>query len=188
MIELDELESKYLALMQGNLSIQEFENWVYNSNWLENQLNEHEYTELISLNFEAPDSKYEIGKVLNDRVDHGKFETVKMLQLLDSIIDRDGQEGESLSLMYSLYCKGYFFLEDLGLDIGLYIAIPPSNYRVEYFHELSEEKQKELLDSVYPSAKEIAGELKNCLLSGTLTLTGEKDEERGYWQYIDKRT
>lgn len=38
MIELTEKESKYFDLMEDRISIKEFERWVYNSKWLEEEL------------------------------------------------------------------------------------------------------------------------------------------------------
>ncbi len=187
MIELNEIESKYLNLMENKISVKEFENWVYESNWLEAELTEDEYIDLISLNYKASSAKYEIGKVLKKKFDEGKLETVKMLNLLNSIIERDEKEGEALTIMYDLYCKGYYFLEDLGLGIGLHIEVP-YKFGVEYYHELNDEKKKELVDSVYPSAKILAKELKNWLLLGDLKLTGKREPELNRWQYIDNRT
>lgn len=187
MIELNEIESKYLDLMGEKITIKEFENWVYESNWLENELTEDEYTDLISLNYGTPGSIYEVGKILRERFDEGKFESVRMIELLNSIIERNGKESESLTRMYDLYCKGYYFLEDLGLGIGLFVEVP-RKYGVEYYHELNERQKKEIVDSVYPSAKELATELKIWILNGDLKLTGEKEPELNRWQYIDNRT
>lgn len=187
MIELNEIESKYLDLMGEKISIKEFENWVYESNWLEDELTEDEYTDLISLNYGTPSSIYEVGKILRERFDEGKFKSVKMIDLLNSIIERDGKEGESLTRMYDLYCKGYYFLEDLGLGIGLFVEVP-HKYGVEYYHELNERQKNEIVDSVYPTAKELATELKNWILDGDLKLTGDKESELNRWEYIDNRT
>ena len=173
--------------MGEKISVKEFENWVYETKWLESELTEEEYIDLISLNYGTSSSKYEIGKILKDRFDEGKFESVKMVELLTSIIERDGKEGESLMRMYDLYCRGYYFLEDLGLGIGLFIEVP-NKYGVEYYHELNEKQKKELVNSVYPPAKELAIELKKWILKGDLKLTGERESELNRWQYIDNRT
>jgi hypothetical protein len=186
-IELNEIESQYLNLVIDKISIRDFENWVYNSKWLENELTSDEYTELISLNYNNPSAKYEVGKILNKRIAEGKLETVKMINLLNSIIERDGKEGESLIQMYDHYCNGYNFLVDLGLGIGLYI-ISPLHYGVDYYHELAEDRKKEVIDRVYPSARKLAEELKNWLLAGDIKLTGERDLDLSHWQYIDNRT
>jgi len=187
MIELNEIESKYFDLMGEKISIKEFENWVYETKWLKSELTEDEYTDLISLNYETSSSKYEIGKIIKDRFDEGKFESLKMVELLTSIIERDGKEGESLTRIYDLYCRGYYFLEDLGLGIGLFIEVP-NKYGFEYYHELNEKQKKELVNSVYPSAKKLAIELKKWILKGDLKLTGERESELNRWQFIDNRT
>lgn len=187
MIEVNELESKYLDLMEGKISLKEFERWVYSSKWLEIELSENEYTDLISLNYNTPSSKYEIRKILKERFDEGKFEAIKIIHLLDSIIDRDGNEGASLMRMYDLYCKGYYFLEDLGLGIGLFIEAP-NKYGVEYFYELTESQKRALVDSVYPHAKQLAIELKQWILNEEIKLSREKDEALNKWHYTDNRT
>jgi len=187
MIELNEIESNYLDLMNEKISVKEFENWVYSLNWLENELTEDEYTDLISLNYRNSGSKYEVGLILKDRLNEAKFETVKIVELLTSIIERNGKEGEALEKMYNLYCDGYYFLEGLGLGVGLFVAVP-NKYGVEYYHELNEQQKKELVNSAYPSAKVLAIELKNWILIGDLILTGEKEPKLNRWQYVDNRT
>lgn len=186
MVEINEIESKYLNLMEGKISIKEFEHWVYSSKWLEDKLNENEYFDLISLNYNTPNAKYEIRKILKERFDEGKFETIKVIYLLNSIIDRDGNEGEALIQIYNLYCTGYYFLENIGLEIGLLIEVP-INYGVDYFNELTESQKKELVDSVYPNAKQLAIELKQWILNKEITLSREKDESWNRWQYTDNR-
>ncbi len=186
MVELNKIESKYFDLLEGVTTISEFEKWVYESNWVENELTADEYTDLISLNYKTASSKYEIGKILNQKIDKGKFETLKIIKLLNSIIDRDGKEGESLIKMYDLYCGGYYFLKDLGLGIGLSVEAP-RNYDVESFDELNQDQKKKVVDGVYPLAMQLAIELKDWIINGTLKLTGNKTSELNLWQYIDHR-
>lgn len=185
--EFTEIETKYFDLTEDKISTKEFEEWVYQSKWLESELSKNEYLDLISLDFNTPSVKYEIKKILKDRINEGKFQKLKFLNLLDSIINRDGKEGEALAKMYDLYCDGYYFLQDLGLGIGLQIEVP-SGYGVNYYHELNENQKKELVNSAYPIAKELAEELKNWIINGEVILTGEVDHEMNQWQYIDKRT
>ena len=187
MIELTEIESKYFNLMEDKISIKEFEDWVYQSNWLEKELNKDEYLDLISLNFNTPSVKYEVRKILESRVNEGKFQNIIFLNLLNSIIERDGKEGESLVRMYDLYCDGYYFLEDLGLGIGLQIDAP-SGFGVDYYHELNDNQKEQLVNSVYPTAKELAEELKNWIVNEELILTGEIDSDLHRWEFIDNRS
>lgn len=187
-IELNEIEEKYFALMEDRISFFEFEEWVYRSKWLENELSKDEYLDLISLDFMTPSMKYEVGKILKSKINEGKFQEITLLNFLESIIVRDGKEGESLIRLYDLYCDGYYFLQDLGLGIGLQIDFPPSEFGVDYYHELNENQKKQLIDSVYPAAKELAEELKDWIINKELVLTGELDDDFNRWQFIDKRT
>ena len=75
----------------------------------------------------------------------------------------------------------------MGLGIGLSIEVP-NRYGVDNFQALKALEQKELIDSVYPHAGQLAIELKQWLLNGTIKLTGAKDEILNRWQYIDNRT
>jgi len=186
MVELTEIESKYFDFTKGRLSPREFEEWVYKSETLQIELDKNEYLALISLHFDTPSVKYEVEKILKNKVNKGKFQQIILLNLLDSIIDRDGKEGESLVRMYDLYCGGYYFLQDLGLGIGLQVA-SPFRYDYDCYHELTTEQKRQVVDRVYPEADELAQEIKNWIVRGELVLTGTVEREMNRWEYIDNR-
>jgi hypothetical protein len=187
-IELTEIESKYFELVENNISLKEFENWVYNSRFLEHELNENEYLDLISLNYNTPSCIYELGKILTDKIDKGKFEKKRMCKILNSIADRDGSEAKNLILCYDLYCKGYAFLQDLGLGIGLFLEVPSGGeYKAEYWDKLTLIEKNKLLGSAYPKAKELAIELIQWINEDKIKFLGKQDEILNYWEYIDNR-
>lgn len=186
MVILNELESQYLNLLENEISLQDFEQWVYASKWLESTLSEAEYIDLISLNCNKSGARHDLGNILKKQINEGRFQTVRFVRLLDSIINRDGKEGESLSKMYDWYCHGYNFLYDLGLGIGLQINVP-TRYGVNYCHELNDTQKTELVGSAYPMAAKLAQELKIWILTGQLVLTGEKDPDFNRWYYADYR-
>ena len=49
-------------------------------------------------------SNSELGENMGQKFDQGKSQTTKMLTLLNSVIERDGNEAESLMELYDLYC------------------------------------------------------------------------------------
>jgi hypothetical protein len=189
MITLNKIESKYFDLVENRISITAFKNWINQSEWLQDELTEDEYLDLIILNYNQKVIyiKDEVKNILKERINEGKVETIKMLNYLNSIIERDGKEGIALIKMYDLYCAGYYFLEELGLHIGLQIIIA-RGYEVDSYDELNEKQQKALVNSTYPSAQKLAKEVKNSLLAGDLKLTGEQDEKLNHWEFIDNRT
>ena len=187
MTELTEIESLYLNLREGNISISEFEKWVYSSETLEALLNEDEYTELISYNFTDNDSIYKLGKILKSKLRENKFQTLKVINLIDSVIAKDGYEGQSLISMYSLYKQGYYFLEDLGLNIGDQLRTS-THYGSELYINLPKERQEQIINKLYPRVRELAIEMKNWISNNELILTGTQDKHRNNWQYIDNRS
>lgn len=187
MVELNEIETKYFDLTEDKISADEFEQWVYQSKSLENELDKNEYLDLISLDFRTSSAKYEIEKILKDKVNKGKFETLKLLNFLEDIIERKGEEVKALAKMYDLYCDGYDFLQDLGLGIGLEIEVP-YRWGVNHYHELSDKQKDELVGEFYPVAKEMAEQVKNWIIDEKLILTGEVDSDLNTWEYIDKRS
>jgi hypothetical protein len=150
-------------------------------------LGEETYVDLISLNYKQSGARHELGKILHKHIHEGRLETARMLALLESVVQRDGKEGESLAQLYEWYCRGYDFLRDLGLGIGLHIHVP-TRYGVDDYNELSQIHKTELVNSVYPKARDLALELKNWILGGQLVLTGEKDPDFNRWYYEDHRS
>lgn len=138
MKEFTEIESKYFDLVANQISLKEFENWVYTSDFLEKELNEGQYLDLISLNYNTPSSVYELSKILSDKIDFGKFEDNKLIKLLNSIVNRDCNEVPSLISCYDLYCDGYNFFEGIGLGIGLSLIMSLDEYRVNDWTSLTE--------------------------------------------------
>ncbi|NES19489.1 MAG: hypothetical protein F6K41_11295 [Symploca sp. SIO3E6] len=171
MIELKEIEGKYFDLMAEEMTIKEFENWVYQSKRLEEELNKDEYIDLISINYNSKSAKDEISKFLK-KIDKGRFETVQLLNLLDSIIEGDEREEQALMKMYDFCRAGYDFLGLLGYEHGSN-AVHSSDCYISC-----------------PSAKELAEEVKNWILNKQIVLTGELDTmaRTDKWHFIDNRS
>ncbi|MEO1517472.1 MAG: hypothetical protein AAFV95_20785 [Bacteroidota bacterium] len=187
MIKIGKIESKFFELLEDKITAKEFEHWVFQSQWLEDELSEEEYADLIGLDYGLANVTGELRKILDARFGQGKLESIKLIRRLDSIIKRDEKEAESLMMMYELYCHDYFFLKDLGLGVGLFVEIP-DGYGVESFDELTEEQQQNLLDGVHPVARELAEGLKQSILKGDLQINGEKEYEMTKELYVDNRT
>jgi hypothetical protein len=183
-VELTAIEAKYFDLVENQISLKEFEQWVYHSPFLEKELNEDQYLDLIALNYNTPSSIYELSKILIDKINKGKFEKKRMCNILNSIINRDGNEAKNLILCYDLYCKGYDFLKDLGIGIGLYLDVPSGG---KYSAASTEIEKNELLESVYPQARELAVELLQWINEDKIKFTGNQDEAYSRWEYFDER-
>jgi hypothetical protein len=86
---------------------------------------------------------------------------------------------------YDLYCKGYYFLDNLGLGYGLAVEVPYS--QADSWEELTPEQQQTLLNDFYPDIKHEIKKVIGWLDAGKVILTGVQDEYQHY-EYIDNRT
>ena len=112
-----DIELKFYILLRGNLNIQEFEKWVYETD--EGMLDEYFgrgfYFELASLNYKNKYAINELEKLLFSKIPYGKFEEKRIREILTSIIEDKGNLVDLFEELYGLYCDGYNFLRYLGL-------------------------------------------------------------------------
>ncbi len=186
-MKLTEIEAKYFDLIDKNISLKEFENWVYKSDFLEKELGYELYIKLISLNYENNICNHDIEEMLKEKVDYGKYQINKIIKLLDSVIEKNGLESNSFKVFYELYCDGYYFFEDLGLGIGLFLNIFANRLGAESFDELDELKKENVVNSSYPKAKELAIELKDWFIQEKIILRHNKNVDEKKFDFIDLR-
>lgn len=183
-----DIKDKFFKIISGDISIDDFEQWVYKSKELEDTLTPDDYLELISLNYKKNGAKYELYNVLKKHIDISEYETQKFRGLLLRAKKKDEKLPKLLMEFYDLYCRGYGFLDDLGVGYGLSVECPPTNnYAANTWDELSPKKQQELLDSFSPGLDETIDRVLGWIENKRIILTGEQDDI-GNYDYIDNRT
>jgi hypothetical protein len=183
-----DIKERFYKTINGDISIDDFEQWLYADKELEKQLRSEDYLDLISLSFTKSGAKYELWNLLKKHIDLGEFETYKMLGLLNEAKQKTERLPYVLMEFYDLYCKGYNFFQDLGLGIGLAVEVPRvNNTTADTWQELTSEQQKELLDSFSPELEECIEQVIIWLETKKIILTGEQDEI-GHYNYEDYRT
>lgn len=179
------VEQKFYKVILGKISLNEFEIWLYTNNEIESILGEAEYMDLISFNFKKEGARFELKELLSDKyIDLGELEKRKMLDLLQTALKRDERLPDILKTFYDLYCKGYDFLQELGLGYGLAVVVPPQHFKAETWEKLMLKEKKQLLDSFYP---QLETELKKTIYwieQEMITFTGKTDEN-GFYIYKD---
>lgn len=181
------IKERFYRTIKGDISLHEFEQWLYVDNELERHLNPDDYLDLISLSFKKSGAKYELWHLLKTHIDLGEFETYKMFELLHESKKKTEQLPYILMEFYDLYCRGYYFLEDLGIGFGLAVEIRVWNTSADTWDELTSDQQKELLDSFSPSLEGCIEETIYWLENQKIILTGEENE-MGRYVYKDLRT
>lgn len=78
-----------------------------------------DYFEIIDFNYSQRDSKYELLKIVRNYIDYSEFETWRIKNYLNKIINKQGDILKILVEIYNDYCYGNKFLEIIALDYGL---------------------------------------------------------------------
>lgn len=183
-----DIKERFYKTIKGEISLGDFEQWLYADKELEKYLKSNDYLDLISLSFKKSGAKYELWNLLKKHIDLGEFETYKMLGLLNEAKQKTERLPYILMEFYDLYCKGYNFFQDLGLGIGLAVEVPRvNNTTADTWDELTSEQQKEFLDNFSPELEEGIEQVIYWLETRKIILTGEQDEI-GHYEYRDLRT
>ena len=182
-----DIKEIFFKTIKGDISLDDFERWVYDSTNLETILNSDDYLDMISLDYKKSGAKYELCNILKRLVDIGEFETYKMLELLNEAKQKTERLPFILMEFYNLYCKGYSFLQDLGLGYGLMVVVPPSKYSKDNWNDLKEEEKKDLLKSFSPEIDDVIQRVIDWLTNKRIVLTRQQNEI-GHYDYQDFRT
>lgn len=182
------IKEQFFKIIKGDISLLDFEQWLYDNKEIEKHLDSDDYLNLLSINFKKGGAKYELWKFLKKYIGLEEFEKYKMLELLNEAKQKTEQLPYILMEFYDLYCKGYSFFQDLGLGIGLAVEVPRvNNTTVNTWDELTTEQQKELLDSFSPELEDCIEQAINWFETKKIILTGEQND-LGHYEYQDLRT
>jgi hypothetical protein len=173
----------FYKTLEGDISIENFEKWLYENKDLEKTLNPDDYLDLISFNYKQGGAKYNLCKLLERYVDLGNYETYKLLKLLNRAKEKNKDLAEILVQFYDLYCRGYGFLRYIGIHYGLAIEIEGRDF---WSAEMREEHEM-IIKSFSPELDNQLQQIIDWLISGKIILTGTKDELNRF-EYQDFRT
>jgi hypothetical protein len=176
----------FVDTLSGEKSVSEFEEWVYSNEQIETVIGSDDYLELISLNYKEIGSKSKLFEILERYTDKGDVETKRIYKLLTRALVRDEELPKILMTFYRLYCKGYSFLDNLGLGYGLAVEVPYS--QADYWNDLTIEQQQEILARFYPQLDLEIRKVIGWLDTGKIIMTGKKQRYDYYFDYIDNRT
>ena len=180
-----EIHETFLDTLSGDKTILEFEEWLYTDKTLEFLLTGDDYLELISFGYKALNPKYDLFEILKKHVDLGELEKRRIKKLLVKVLNKDEELSDVLIIFYDLYCDGYGFLQNLGLNYGLTIECPFP--KADTWDELSIDEHQELLNSFYPEIEEEVKKVIFWLDNDIVILTGIK-QENNHFVYTDRRT
>lgn len=181
------LKELFYRTITGEMHLLDFEQWLYASAEAEQLLSADDYLALLTLNYQKSGARYELVKLLEQHIDLGEFETHKLLKLLQEAILKTPRLPFILVEFYNLYCRGYYFLQDLGLGYGLAVDAPwVENTAADTWDELTSAQQTKLLASFSPGLEHELDRVQRWLVTRQIIPTGEHDE-LGHHTYCDLR-
>ncbi|HTH57953.1 MAG TPA: hypothetical protein VL728_18020 [Cyclobacteriaceae bacterium] len=172
----DEDKIVFFKTMHGDISLIEFEKWVYENKDLEKIIPAESYFGLIEMNYRKSGAKYDLFRKLESIVSLGEYQRWKLNIILDKALLKDDSFPRLMIEFYDLYCDGYHFLNDLGLGYGLMFAVPPSKYKVDSWDELTSDQKAELSNGLFPEIGNEILKVKDWIDRGKIVLTGKKNE------------
>jgi hypothetical protein len=179
-----DIKEIFFETMYGSKTVLDFEQWLYSNKSLEAILTHQDYLDLISYGYKGDRVKYGLYKLLVKHIDLAEYEKWKLVNQLRKALNRDKDLPYLLITFYNLYCKGYHFLDNIGLGYGLVVEVPSN---ANSWDELSSEQQESLLDSFYPDIEFEIKKVIEWLETGKVVLIGKHDDFSQY-EYIDNRT
>lgn len=179
-----DIQIHFFKVIGNEISVQVFEDWLYNNNDLEQHLGKDTYFKLISLNYKDKYLVLELRKIIDSYLDYGKFEERRLRKILFDLIQQTDDFMKSLINTYELYCSGYHFFDRLAFRYGLYLG--EEYYDFSKWQNLTVTEKKNKIEEIYLEVKKEAEKILNWIDKQKIILTGEIDEINQY-NYIDLR-
>jgi hypothetical protein len=167
------IENQFFRVLNQEISIQDFEQWVYEMEELELVLSSDNYLDLIAFNFKQKDAFHELYNLLIELINFPKFEKYRIIYLLDLIIVKDNSWKKIVNILFHEYINSYAFLIVFsGIDDML-------EYDKTYWVTVDAD--------MYLASRDEAIRIKNHLNSGSIIIIG-REGHRKATNYIDNRT
>jgi hypothetical protein len=179
-----EILDRFLQVLDREISLDSFEQWVYATPDLEMVLTRDSYLTLLCMDYRSPHAMHIIDQMLSLHVNAARIETRRLHRHLTAVVQRGEHLAQALMWFYHRYCNGYGFLRKLGMDYGLYVADLSCSWKnapQERLHRL-----RRLLDGFYPDIVQEAEKVQRWLREGMIVITDVPADTNGY-KWIDRR-
>jgi hypothetical protein len=169
------IEYQFFKFLNKEISIEEFEQWVYATDELETALSPDIYQNLIAFNYNSRYVLATLYPLLMECLDFPKFEKYRLIYHLNLIIEKDNSWQKAVKKLDHEFRENYDFLnifcaldDMLNYDEDKYGTNPNS------------------IDDLFIESKFQAIKMKNWLNSGTIIIKGREGHRKGT-NFIDNR-
>ena len=158
-----EVVNRFVQIVEHDISLTCFEQWVYETHQLEELLTTNEYLSLLCLDYRTERSLNTIEHLLYTHVSAARIETTLLQLRLEAVIQRGPRILEALEWLWTRHYLGYEFLDTLRIPTWVdYIDSSSTSY----------DKLEQLIDELYPDIAHAAKKVQQWLQDKTIVLTG----------------
>lgn len=111
---LKDLKENVFRVLEGYMSLDEFEAWLYKSEALHDLMNKDVVLETFSFNYRQDDAKYQFKKTIFRHFDEDEFLLWKVKSNLRDLMENRANRDRILYDFYYLGYDGYYFLQPVG--------------------------------------------------------------------------
>ncbi|WP_338657223.1 hypothetical protein V6B14_22090 (plasmid) [Sporosarcina psychrophila] len=174
------IQKQFYKIYKGQISISEFEDWLYKAQEIESVYGNDFYFNLLDLDYRKKHIKNELEKLIEMKIPFDEFEQTRIISLLENIINEEGDIVEILEQLYDGYCSGYYFLGYLGVSYVTGIDALPKLQQKDEWDKNEFDSKREILNSIKPKIINEAMRLLSFFQKGLIKITVVND-------YIDYR-
>jgi hypothetical protein len=111
---MQDLKENVFKVLEDQMSLEDFERWLYNSEELQDLMTEDVVLEAYTLNYKQRDAKYQFKKAIFKYFDEDEFLLWKVKANLTDLIANRNDRDRILYDFYYLGYDGYTFLQPIG--------------------------------------------------------------------------
>ncbi|WP_295127735.1 hypothetical protein [uncultured Chitinophaga sp.] len=158
------LKEPFFKALKGDISVHEFEQWLYEHPELEAHMDSEEYLELISFNYKTA-HRVDFENKIYSLINLNEYNTYYIIYYLNEAMRQTARQYPSLLELYKLHIHGYHFLKDIAYGY----AVPISDSQEE--HRLTDNDVRRLIEDDYPGLESELLKVKRWLESGEIVVT-----------------
>ncbi|OMC79201.1 hypothetical protein [Viridibacillus sp. FSL H8-0123] len=169
------IQKQFYNIYKGQISISEFEEWLYKTQEIESVYGNDFYFNLLDLDYRKKHIKNELQKLIETKIPFNEFEQTRIISLLENIKYEKGDIVEILEQLYDDYCNGYSFLRYLGLTYITGIDALPKLQQKDEWDKSEFDSKREILNSIKPKIINEALRLLSFFQKGLIKIIEKSD-------------
>ncbi|SDL62601.1 hypothetical protein SAMN05421823_10783 [Catalinimonas alkaloidigena] len=191
MLELTEIGNHYFKLIEEEITVSEFEEWVYKLDPVTSGLTNDEHLTLLSINYSSKSVKYEVRDALKRFINYRKYTTITLLKSLTTILNKKGGLDKPYELSNNEFGQLLYVSKQLDQKFTLTFNTSFVTLLQCYPKDMDSSERLIIYNSKLPSSKKLVSSLCKWICSEEVRLIVSKElTGTTWWDYgkeVDER-